>query len=123
MMACRQQGLGVGTECSVLLKFLHPKPVINKVYINLQPNVKVDDLLAMQMEHKKVSCMDREVVVFQCKQFSSKIYTVKKWVKVIIPSSENTYFVQIDKSAIDEKEELTEIPCSGHDIKDNIHTI
>ena len=38
-------GLNVGANGSVLVKFLPPKQVINNIYINPLPNVRVDDFI------------------------------------------------------------------------------
>ena len=91
-MAPNHSGLGSGAVCSVLIKYLHPRQVVKNVFINPGPGMRLDDLVASRVEYRRVNRRDQAVIVFRSESFSSEVYAVKNWVKVLSPSPEASRF-------------------------------
>lgn len=85
-MPPNHSGLGAGAICSVLIKYLHPREVVSSVFVNPEHGQRLDDLVASREEGKLVKRLNRKVVVFRSESFSSEVYAVKTWVKVLTPS-------------------------------------
>ena len=66
--------------------------MVKNVLINPGPGMRLDDLVASRLEYRRVNRRDQAVIVFQSESFSSEVYAVKNWVKVLSPSPEASRF-------------------------------
>ena len=70
--------MGIGAVGSIMIKYVHPSEHIRNKYTNPQPQQKLDGVLIVRLEHKKVARKDQECVVFRHDDFSNiELHAVK----------------------------------------------
>ena len=76
--------LGVGAKCCTMLKYLHPAKLIDEKYPNRTAKSKLDDLLVIRQEIKKVNKKEQRCIVFRHGLFDGvELYCVQRWAKVL----------------------------------------
>ena len=84
---------GVGAQCSVYAKYMHPAIDIADRYPNATAKLQLGDLLAIRKEKKIVKKREQVVVVFRHGDFEGKeIYAVERWVRVTTEGPEDHFF-------------------------------
>ena len=89
----KNKRLGAGAKCSVLIKFLHPSKLVKETLTNPRHNERLDDLIAIREERKKVNRKDQVVVAFRhCKFDNQELHCVKRFVKVVNEGHPDHFF-------------------------------
>jgi hypothetical protein len=87
--------LGIGAECKVLLKFLHPRKLINDLVINPTNNQRLERLLVIRQERKTVNRKEQLCVVFRHDSCEGKeLYVVAKYALVTLEGAPEHFFKQ-----------------------------
>lgn len=68
----KKKNLGIGAKCSTLMRFLHPRLDIIEKYPNASSNQRLEDLLAIKRDQKKVNGKEQNVVIFRHDEFPNK---------------------------------------------------
>jgi len=85
--------LGVGAECSVLVKFIHPSRLVSQTIINPKNNQRLERLLAIREEKKKVHGKEMSCIIFRHDDFENiELYCIRRWVKVDKEGPETQFF-------------------------------
>ena len=91
----RKKRLGIGAQCSVLSKYMHPAKTISDKYPNRTANHRIENLLCVKEDTKNVKRRQQRVIVFRHDDFEGvEIYCVRRWVKVIEEGAEEHLFQQ-----------------------------
>ena len=84
---------GIGAECSVMVRFLHPAKRVSKVLTNRTANDRLTDLLAIRREEKRVKSRTQLCVVFRHDLFpNEEVYCVVRFCKVLKEGSSEDVF-------------------------------
>ena len=74
---------GIGAQCSVQVKFLHPSKVVKDKIKNPTAQTRVSGLIALHKEKRSVNKREQAVIVFRHADFEdTELYSVARWVKV-----------------------------------------
>jgi hypothetical protein len=85
--------LGIGAECKVLLKFLHPRKLINDLVINPTSNQRLERLLVIRQEQKTVNRKEQLCVVFRHDSCEGKeLYVVAKYALITLEGAQEHFF-------------------------------
>ena len=84
--------VGVGAECTVLSKFLHPSKKIDEVLVNRTAHHRLSQLIAIRKEAKRVNRRDQICIVFRHESFSHEIYCCQRYCKVLKEGAEVDIF-------------------------------
>ena len=80
----RKKKIGVGATCSVLTRFLHPRPEIVRKYPNAKFADRLGGLIAQSMEVRKLNHKDQTVIVFRHNDFLNlMVYVQRRYAKVL----------------------------------------
>jgi hypothetical protein len=129
-MPTHLSGLGSGAVCSVLVKYLHPKPVVAATIVNAVHGQRRDDMVAVRMETKRVNRKEQQCVFFRCEAFSCEVYCSMRYVKVLTPSPDATRFSMVmqneddsgDEEQVEQGVRMPEI-LRPYDVTENIHAV
>ena len=89
----RKKCVGVGANCSVLLKYMHPAKTISDKYPNTTARQRIENLVALRQETKIVKRKQQRVIVFRHDDFLEvEIYCVRRWVKVMVEGAPEHFF-------------------------------
>ena len=112
----RKKKIGVGATCSVLTRFLHPRPEIVRKYPNAKFADRLGGLIAQSMEVRKLNHKDQTVIVFRHNDFPNlMVYSQKRYAKVLQCGAAADYFEGsaeevVLEDVVDEEESLVETP-------------
>jgi len=102
-MAPSKKRCGVGAKCTVLTKYMHPAKLIDEKYPNRTAHHKVENLVAIREDTKKVSQREQCVFVFRHDDFPDKeLHCVRRWCKVIEEGAEEHLFERIAQQRVRE---------------------
>ena len=80
----RKKRLGVGANCSVLLKYLHPAKYIDETYVNYDKKKRLEDCTAYRQEVRTVNRKEQVVILLRHDDHTDReIYACRRWVKVV----------------------------------------
>lgn len=82
----RKKRINVGASCSVLKRMLHPSQQIDNKYPNKQFHERLDDLLVIGKENRRIKGKEQPVILFRHVDFGDDgivLYCVPKYVKVV----------------------------------------
>jgi hypothetical protein len=118
---------GIGAKCTVLKKNLHPKKRINERYINFAKESRLEGLVAIRQEKKKIRGKDQLCIVFHHEDFpNEEVYCATRWAKVTQEGPDNCYFevpeVPVEEVA-DPEEEVTPVPNIPKELFNRNHRI
>ena len=108
--------MGRDAIVSVLAKFIHPSEHIRKAYPNANAQLRIDGLLVLRMESKKVSRRNQLCVIFvsQFIKDSSgnhiELYCVKRYARVESEGSSEFFFDSVNEEVVEEAVENEELP-------------
>ena len=75
--------LGVGANCTIITRYLHPAKKISDKYVNFGHRNKMEHMICLQKENKVVNRCTQVVAVFQHADFGEdKLHAVLCWVSV-----------------------------------------
>ena len=102
---------GIGAQCSVLIKFLHPSKRVTDVLINFSDKDRLYDLLAIKAEQKRVKKKIQDCIIFRHDAFpNEELYCVRKFCKVL----KEGHVVDIFSTESEQnEEESTGVPVIG----------
>ena len=70
--------LGIGAQCTVKVRYLHPAKLVSETIINSTAHTEVTALLVIREESRKVNKKEQRVIVFRHDTFeTAEIYCVK----------------------------------------------
>ena len=119
--------LGVGAECSVLVKFMHPARTVASVIVNATKNQRLEKLLVLREEMKVVKGKDVKCVIFRHDGFENvELYCVKRWIKIEKEGPSNSFFcrdktVRNENNAIENSVINNDTVDDGIELPSNIH--
>ena len=125
---------GKGAVCSVITRLLHPRKAVTDKYPNAGHNSKVENLIALRKEIKKVNRRDQECVILRHSDFPGvELHAVARYCKVITEGPISEIFVEAgvpEEEAIDDAppvdeglEPATVIPVSSGNLAEDIHRL
>jgi hypothetical protein len=89
----QKKQLGVGAQCSVANKYLHPAKLVKDRYPNATAHSRVDKLLAIEQGERLVKKRKQVVISFRHDDFGTDIlYCVKRWVRVETEGAPEQFF-------------------------------
>ena len=70
---------GVGSKCSVIIRFVHPSREVSKVIQNSSANERLNDLLLIKEDRRNVNHRESICYVFRHEKLESiELYAAKK---------------------------------------------
>ena len=91
-MSTRLQA-GVGAECSVLIKLLHPRKLVSDTLMNWEDNERLVGLVAIKKEKRSVNRKDQDCIIFRHDRFlNQELYCTSKFCKVLKEGSRVDFF-------------------------------
>ena len=102
--------VGIGAECTVSLRFLHPK---NKVKAGVQSK-----------EKKTIRREEKDCIVFRHEDFNEPIWCLSSYVKVDVEGPEETFF-PLDPDGIMNRNDVQpqDLPIAIQELLDNTHRL
>ena len=89
----RKKRLGIGAQCSVLSKYMHPAKEVSDKYPNRTAQHRIENLVCLREDTKIVKRRQQRVIVFRHETFAEmEIYCVRRWVKIINEGAAEHYF-------------------------------
>ena len=80
----RKKRLGVGANCTVLIKYLHPAKYIDETYVNYDKKKRLDNCTAYHQEVRMVNRKEPVVILLHHDDHTDQeIYACRCWVKVV----------------------------------------
>ena len=96
----KKKECGIGAQCSVLLKYMHPAKVIGEKFPQFANGRKLENLLVIRQELKTVRRKEQVSVVFCHDDFEGiDLHCVKQWVHVTQEGHPDHFFNKEDTSA------------------------
>mmetsp|Transcript_13949 Transcript_13949/g.33457 ORF Transcript_13949/g.33457 Transcript_13949/m.33457 type:complete len:220 (+) Transcript_13949:4339-4998(+) len=130
--------LGVGAICTVKLKYLHPRRVVDSLYTNAPHGTTVRDLLVLSEEKKRVNGKEQVVILLRHESFSPHdVYAVKRWCNVTVEGPEEALFTAAAEAPVPEpvvgendnttttttstsrREDVVQVLADGFDVDDD----
>ena len=84
--------VGIGAECTVSLRFLHPKNKVKATIPNQMSTQKLSSLIVQSKEKKTVHHEEKDCIVFWHEDFNKPIWCLSSYVKVDVKGPEETFF-------------------------------
>ena len=95
----RKKCLGVGAQCSVLTKYMHPTKFVNEKYPNRTTHSRINNLICIGEDNKLVNKKQQGVITFRHDNFEGTvIYCVRRWVKVLQEGATEHFFKSLDNA-------------------------
>ncbi len=93
MPKSKKLNVGIGAECSVLIQQLHPRKEIHKVFLNPRHKERLEGLIAIRCDFRKVNNKMRSVILFRHDRFPNiELYCCKKFCIVKKEGHETQFF-------------------------------
>ena len=115
-MPCSTKTMDRDAIVSVLAKFVHPSEHIRKAYPNADTQLRLDDLLVLQMESKKVS-RRKQLFIFFVSQLikdnsgnNIELYNVKRYARVECEGLSKFFFDSLNEEVVEESAKNEELP-------------
>ena len=106
--------LGVGAECKVSLRFLHPKDKIAAKIPNQTKAQKLSVLVVQERVEKPIRRKAMQCVVSRHKDFSGQLlWCMEKYIKVDVEGPKETFFDAIHVEATQGHEQATQSNNNG----------
>ena len=106
--------LGVGAECTVSLRFLHPKDKIVEKIPNQTKSQKLSVLVVQEREEKPIRCKATQCVMFRYEDFSGQLlWCMEKYIKVDVEGPKETFFDAIHVEATQGQEQAMQSNNNG----------
>ena len=97
---------GVGAVCQALKKFLHPRPIICAKYPNATASDRLEGLLVIRKELKKVNRVDRMCIIFRHGDFEGQeLHCVECYCNVATKGAAADYFDEVTEVTVVNEEE------------------
>ena len=128
MPHARKKQLGIRTTCEALKFFLHPRKVVSNKYPNELAHERLEGLLVLRRESKKVNNKEKVCIVLRHNDFENEeLHCAQRYVKVLTEGNEADFFSGecVEATVIAEEEnrsdEAQEVPviCNS-DLAENI---
>ena len=102
---------GIGAVCSVITRFLHPRPLVAAMYPNAHHQHRTDGLLVLYRASKKVNRVDKTCIFFRHNDFDDNqlLHCVERYAKVLTEGGPTDIF-DLD---LDEREEEVSVAVEG----------
>ena len=91
MMAPKKR-VGIGAECTVSLRFLHPKNKVKATIPNQTSTQKISSLIVQLKEKKTIRREEKDCIIFWHEDFNEPIWCLSSYVKVDVEGPEETFF-------------------------------
>ena len=93
----KKKTLGAGAKCSALIKYLHPSDLVKQTLVNARHNQRLNNLLAIRVEEKKVNRRDQSCVVYRHDQFDGReLHSVVRFCRVEEEGHPDHFFYRND---------------------------
>jgi hypothetical protein len=84
---------GIGAQCSVLKRFLHPRTIVDAKYPNTTQSERLESLLVTRREVKRVNNKDQWCIIFRHDDFDNiEVYATERYCKVTHEGPAESYF-------------------------------
>ena len=85
--------IGIGVVCSVKLKVLHPKHVVNALHTNPDHDTVIFNLVVVGEKTRAISNRKQVIVLLRHELFAPHgVYAVRKWCKVTVEGPHESIF-------------------------------
>jgi hypothetical protein len=85
--------LGIGATCSIGVRYLHPKRLLNERFLSTTPKQCLSGLLSLQKESKKLNGKNQCCVVFRHDDYPNiELFCQERWCKVDQEGPKNSLF-------------------------------
>ena len=84
--------VGIGAECTVSLRFLHPKNKVKATIPNQTSTQKLSSLIVQSKEKKTIRREEKDCIVFRHEDFNEPIWCLSSYIKVDVKGPEETFF-------------------------------
>ena len=99
--------VGIGAECSVLVKLLHPAKLVKDTLFNRESTERLVGLIALKKEVRAVNRKDQVCIVFRHEMFLDKdIYCCARYCRVLKEGSPVDFFLETDGRGTPEAEDV-----------------
>lgn len=99
--------------------YLHPAKLIADRWPNRSDKDRLEDLLAIRQEIKKIKGRDQVSIVFRHDELDgSEVYSVKRWVKVTEEGSSEHFFDNVSMTATGGTLEATQEQADGEETQE-----
>ena len=89
--------VGIGAECSVLIKMLHPSKLVDETLINQDSTERLVGLIALKKEVRTVNRKEQSCIIFRHETFGDKeIYCCVRYCKVLKEGAAVDFFPDTD---------------------------
>ena len=89
----QQKRLGVGTSCTVSVRFLHPKNKVKEVIHNQTASQKLSGLIVQGKEEKTIRKAGKECIVFRHEDFGGQlIWALQRYVSIDVEGPLESFF-------------------------------
>ena len=106
--------LGVGAECTVSLRFLHPKDKIAEKIPNQTKSQKLSVLVVQERMEKPIRRKPTQCVMFRHEDFGGQpLWCMEKYVKVDVEGPKETFFDAVQVEATQGQEQATQSNNNG----------
>ena len=97
--------IGRGATVTCLKRMLHPSKAISDKYVNYTSKCKLENLIVIHEEIKKIKNIDKKCIVYHHKDFANEeIYSVSRWAVVTKEGLESEFFVRESEERNDNEE-------------------
>ena len=94
----QKKQISIGAVCSVLKRFLHPRPIVGPKYSNTTAIDRLEGLLVVRREEKGINGQSKQYTIFRHGEFENiKIYCVERHVKVKIEGTGADFFDEAEQ--------------------------
>lgn len=98
---------GVGAECSVLIKFLHPSKRVKEVLINKTAKDRLENLVAVKSETRSVYWKQQSCIVYRHDLFPNEyLHSYERYCKVIKKGKPIDFFIDLDEIEVQVQAEV-----------------
>ena len=123
----QKKQIGIGAVCSVLKRFLHPKPIVGPKYPNTTAKDRLEGLLVIRREEKSINGQSKQCIIFRHGDFENiEIYCVERYAKVTTEGAEADFFGEVEQQTMatveveTEQNNESEVNLEGNDLAENM---
>ena len=125
----RKKQLGSGAVCKCLACFLHPRAVVGAKYLTVHHKYRVDGLLVIKQEVKKVNENDHICIIFNHPDFNDIfLHCVSRYASVKTEGDSSGFFetdgsvvaIAIEEVLLGDEDDGVELPPIGGDLAKDI---
>ena len=89
----KKKRIGIGAKCLVMVRFMHPSPVILESIVNCSHKDRLNYLLVIGQDEIVINKVKKPVITFCHETFEGKVlYCCPRYANVIVEGPESQFF-------------------------------